>query len=246
MRVPPPAACSFLNDTLLEKVKHLYMDALNNPEKYRDWLKFYLNHKLSVAYRGGLVISDGWVSNLKGKVIKFKTTTVETLYVIFNAFDNISLRVTRIVQTKTRGQRCEFLVKIIDEECAYFVKSLLKDYSSVLTRLSNEELIELLAGIFDGDGIVTKKYIAISVKPEATRKGFIVYNILVNIFDRFGIRYHKSYERVYLSIKDLREKLPDFAMKVHHPRRKELLTYHLLKLDTPNRGTSKGKVFKEY
>ncbi|GEM_PF-5750895 len=211
-------------------IEELYKDALNNPDKYRSWIDIHYGGELSTPYRAGLVLTDGWTSNLKGKVITFKTTTVETLYVILNAFSIKSLRLTRIIKTKTKGIRCEFLVKVVDEECSTLVKSLLNNCQIVLRELSKEDLVDLLAGIFDGDGIATRKYIAISVKPEVSRKGRIVYEITTYILDNFSVHYHKSYERVYISVKDLRAKMPTLYDKVHHPRRKTMLAWHLFRI----------------
>ena len=179
------------------------------------------NTSRSYWYRLGLALSDG--TSLSRSKILFSTTTAHTLNSILYSFGLAKIYVERfMIYRKSSRRSCAFNVVISDEEVAkitYLLKNKKIEINEIIKELKSQRtcLVQFLAGVIDGDGIVDKDSIRISLSKDDT-----LFDTLFNIIrDIHGnVNYDSKRYLLRLSTRALRKtgilnELPQWIMSEH-------------------------------
>ena len=184
----------------------------------------------------GLLITDGEFSYTlrKNKAILLFTglaldTAIAIVKTLLQLSDEIIIKV--LVKRRKVKQTLYYRVRVllrksskeissIRKDMYLYIRKLLQDPVSVLSRLDKDELCALFAGIIDGDGHIGKSYISVSYEIK-TLKGRLIHRILDYLHNNGYIKaseYTPKKRERFFTIKNY-SFLTRLQRLVYHPSR---------------------------
>ncbi len=171
-------------------------------------IKIYLNNSLPYClnyyFKGiGIFLTDGYYYKYKIVKNKEKVTKIEILGLKSSsakAFLKTFLNISRVIEIKIRKSTLNrnhliyFDLKIYPKNRKFFkiLENILKNTCKYLESLNIHHLIWLFAGVLEGDGYVSRNYLAVSYN-QNSEKGKIIHCLLKILHSKGIIQVSKYY-----------------------------------------------------